>query len=37
MTYLEVEVGNQPEVEGNQPEVEGSQVVAEGKKNEVER
>ena len=37
MTYLEVEVGNQPQVEGNQPEVEGSQVVAEGKKNEVER
>ena len=30
MTYLEVEVGNQPQVEG-------SQVVAEGKKNEVER
>ena len=32
MTYLEVEVGNQPQVEGNQPEVEGNQVVAEGKK-----
>ena len=30
MTYLEVEVGNQPQVEGNQPEVEGNQVVAEG-------
>ena len=29
MTYLEVEVGNQPQVEGNQPEVEGNQVVAE--------
>ena len=29
MTYLEDEVGNQPQVEGNQPEVEGNQVVAE--------
>ena len=35
MTYLEVEVGNQPQVEGNQPEVEGNQVVAEGKKKKV--